>query len=137
MTIAIVLYNVEKKKKKGFYRFFCKNCGAEMKNKQIAKVLKTYRKQNQYSINDVAMFLKEKDIKVAPKTIYGWESGQAQPDADTLLVLCEIYNITDILATFGYVEKGTFPLTTLEKELVIQFRKHPPLQDAVRKLLDF
>ena len=108
-----------------------------MKNDKIAKVLKAYRKQNQYTINDVALFLEKKDIKVASKTIYGWESGQSQPDADTLLVLCEIYNITDILATFGYVQKSTFPLTTLEKELVIEFRKHPPMQDAVRKLLDF
>jgi transcriptional regulator with XRE-family HTH domain len=108
-----------------------------MKNNKIAKVLKAFRKKNHYTVNDVALFLEKKDVKVAPKTIYGWESGQSQPDADTLLVLCELYNITDILASFGYVEKSTFPLTTLEKELVLEFRKHPPMQDAVRKLLDF
>ncbi len=108
-----------------------------MKNDKIAKVLKAYRKQNQYTVNDVAIFLEGKDIKVAPKTIYGWESGQSQPDADTLLLLCEIYNITDILAAFGYVQNGTFSLTNQEKELVTQFRQHPQMQDAVRKLLDF
>lgn len=108
-----------------------------MKNNKIAKVLKAFRKKNNYTVNDVALFLEKKDVKVAPKTIYGWESGQSQPDVDTLLVLCELYNITDILATFGYVEKSTFQLTTLEKELVLEFRKHPPMQDAVRKLLDF
>lgn len=71
-----------------------------MKNANIAKVLKEYRKQNQLSVNDVVVCLSEKDLNVSPKTIYGWESGQSQPDADTLMLLCEIYNITDILGCF-------------------------------------
>lgn len=90
---------------KGFHRNFCKNCGVKMKNKQIAQVLKTYREQNQYPINDVVMFLAKKDIKVAPETISGWENGLTQPDADTFFVLCEMYHITDMLAAFGYVGK--------------------------------
>lgn len=109
-----------------------------MKNANIAKVLKEYRKQNDLSVNDVVICLSQKNLDVSPKTIYGWESGQSQPDADTLMLLCEIYNITDILVAFGYVpENNNFRLTALEKELVRQFRNHPSMQSAVRKLLDF
>ena len=68
-----------------------------MRNELIPKVLKEYRKRNHYSVKDVSIRLMEHDIDVAPKTIYGWESGQAQPTADTLLLLCEIYKIPDIL----------------------------------------
>lgn len=39
---------------------------------------------------------------LSPKTLYSYESGHRQPDADTLMALCEIYGIVDILATFGY-----------------------------------
>ena len=109
-----------------------------MKNANIAKVLKEYRKQNHLPVNDVADRLSQKGLNVSPKTIYGWESGQSQPDADTLMLLCEIYNITDILVAFGYVpENNNFRLTALEKELVRQFRNHPAMQSAVRNLLDF
>ena len=70
---------------------------------------------------------------VATKTIYGWESGQAQPDADTLLVLCEIYNIDDILGTFGYSNKKQFHITNHERELIEKYRQHPELQEDVYK----
>ena len=55
-----------------------------MKNQKIAAVLKQYRKLNEYSVNEVAIKLQTYSLKVAPKTIYGWESGQSQPDADPL-----------------------------------------------------
>lgn len=46
-----------------------------MRNELIPKVLKEYRKRNHYSVKDVSIRLMEHDIDVAPKTIYGWESG--------------------------------------------------------------
>ena len=36
------------------------------------------------------------------KTIYGWENGNSQPNADTLMTLCGYYHIENILETFGY-----------------------------------
>lgn len=107
-----------------------------MKNEMIAKVLKEYRKNNNLSVRQVAEILENKSMSVAEKTIYGWESGQAQPDADTLLVLCEIYNIDDILGTFGYSNTKSFHITNHEKELIEKYRKHPELQKAVDKLLE-
>ena len=108
-----------------------------MKNEYIPKVLKEYRKKNQYSVQDVALLLNERNINVATKTIYGWESGQAKPSADILLTLCELYNIADILAVFGYKDHtDAFHVTPSEQALVESYRKHPELQKAVNKLLD-
>lgn len=107
-----------------------------MKNEMIAKVLKEARKQNALSVKDVVCRLEDKSLNVAEKTVYGWESGQSQPDADTLLILCEIYNINDILGTFGYSNTAPLQITNFEKELIISLRKHPEMLDAVKKLLD-
>ncbi|MFQ9515652.1 MAG: helix-turn-helix domain-containing protein [Eubacterium sp.] len=107
-----------------------------MKNKKIAQVLKQYRNDNNLKVQDVARLLKERSVSVADKTIYGWESGQTQPDADTLLILCDIYNIDNILSTFGYNDKKTFTVTKYEEELIMSYRKHPEIQYAIKKLLD-
>lgn len=106
-----------------------------MKNHLIPKVLKEYRKKNKYSINDVALLLKERSIHVATKTIYGWESGQSQPSADTLLTLCELYNVQNILQAFGYESEDHFQLTSQERALIKSYRAHPELQEAVNILL--
>ena len=109
-----------------------------MKNPVIAKVLKEYRNRNNYTIYDIADKLKENHVEVAIKTIYGWESGQTQPDADILLKLCDIYKIENILATFGYSDESSdeFILTTDEKELIRNYRTHPNMHDAVKRLLE-
>lgn len=106
-----------------------------MKNDYIPKVLKEYRKKNHYKVSDVSMLLRDRSIEVAPKTIYGWESGQANPSADMLLTLCELYNITDILSAFGYSTQENFQITASERALIESYRKHPELQEAVNILL--
>ena len=100
-----------------------------MKNRKIAEVLKAYRKMNNLSVRDVTELLEEKSLKVA-------ESSATQPDADTLLLLCDIYNIDNILGTFGYTDDEPINLTKHEHHLIEQYRKHPEIQDAVDKLLD-
>lgn len=107
-----------------------------MKNPNIAKVLKEYRKQNHYSVEDVVFKLEEQNLPFATKTIYGWEIGQTQPDADTLLVLCKIYKIDNILETFGYQPPSEeLFLSKEEHELIQKYRQHEEMQNAVKKLL--
>lgn len=62
----------------------------------IAKVLKATRKDSKLSVKDVVEELKKFDICISEKTLYGWESGHRQPDADTFIVLCHIYGIDSI-----------------------------------------
>lgn len=109
-----------------------------MKNPKIALVLKQYRKKRNLTVQQVADTLAAHGYHVAPKTIYGWENGATQPDSDTLMFLCELYDIKDILFSFGYREtpKNLFTLNSLEKELIQNYRSHPNMQEAVLKLLD-
>ena len=105
----------------------------KMKNPVIAKMLKYYRKANNLSVDDIAAYLDECGISVANKTIYGWESGQTQPDADILLYLCKYYRITDILGTFGYSKKKkpeTITYSLKERDLVDAYRKNINMQAA-------
>lgn len=107
-----------------------------MKNPNISKVLKTYRKLNHYSVNDLVVKLENNNLPVAPKTIYGWESGQTQPDADTLLVLCKIYKIDNILTTFGYEPTlDDLLLSEEERNLILHYREQKEMQPAVKRLL--
>jgi len=71
----------------------------------------------------------------APKTIYGWESGQANPSADILLTLCDLYNITDILEAFGYDSNENFHVTPSERTIIEAYRAHPEMHEAVSVLL--
>lgn len=108
-----------------------------MKNPNISKVLKAYRKLNNFSVNDLVIRLEDHNLPVAPKTIYGWESGQTQPDADTLLILCKIYNIDNILGTFGYNDSmDNMFLSEEERKLILRYRDCPEMQNAVKKLLE-
>lgn len=112
-----------------------------MKNPNIASRLRYYRQFNHLSVQDVADKLASHGNPVSTKSIYSWETGQTQPSADTLMYLCELYKIDDVLETFGYQNtseeksiKDT--LTDEELALIIAFRKHPELKPAVLKLYD-
>lgn len=74
-----------------------------MSRETIASVLKARRKETGLSVEFVVSALSEKyNIQISAKTIYSYESGHRQPDADTLLALCKIYGIKDIFEAFGY-----------------------------------
>ena len=88
-----------------------------MKSKEeIAKVLKEYRQKTGLSAKEVIEKLSLHDIKVSPKTLYGWESGHSQPGADTLLLLCDIYGVDDIMRAFGYSRTERQPFDTKNPE---------------------
>ena len=59
----------------------------------IASTLKKKRKELGMSVNELLTHIKDAGIVVSNKTVYGWESGHRQPDADTFIVLCRILGI--------------------------------------------
>lgn len=59
----------------------------------VANLLKLKRKNSGLSVKTVKEKLSDLGIAVAEKTIYGWESGQRQPDADTFMALCNLYGV--------------------------------------------
>lgn len=125
-----------------------------MERNAIGNVLKAKRKQNNYSVKDIVKILAEKDIPVAEKTVYSWESGHRQPDADTFMILCSIYKITDILTEFGAVSHQSdmnalsglsvnssddnddkMSLSSHEKKVILAYKAQPEMQPPVDKLL--
>ena len=79
-----------------------------MSRSRIAEVLKQGRKTKRYSVEDVSKLLLVKyAIKISGKTLYSYETGHRQPDADLLMALCEIYGIDDIMEAFREPEPET------------------------------
>ncbi|MCR4803555.1 MAG: helix-turn-helix domain-containing protein [Lachnospiraceae bacterium] len=121
-----------------------------MRNPNIGTTLRTLRKNSHLSVEEVSNILQEHNNFSAPKTIYGWETGRTQPDADTLMFLCDLYQVDNILETFGYKnednvletygysqeEEFALSLSEKEKALVLSYRQNPNMQNAVDKLLD-
>ena len=73
----------------------------------IAPLLKSKRKDLGLSVREVLAKLHEDGIDVSDKTLYGWESGHRQPDADTFLALCQIYKI----GSFSNIQKAPSDLS--------------------------
>ncbi len=86
-------------------------------NESIGTILKNSRKNVGMSVEDVSDFLGKHNIKVATKTIYGWENDSSSPNINIFLLLCEMYGIKDVLQTFGHKSKlKYFSLYFSEKE---------------------
>ena len=108
-----------------------------MKNDQIGAMLKKYRKMNAFSVNDVVIELETRyGVKVAEKTVYGWESNQAHPTSDVFVALCDIYKINNISDIFNSREPKGFPISAEERQLIENYRKYPEMQGVVRKILN-
>ena len=84
-------------------------------------LIKQWRKNANLSVQQATELLNAKGISISEKTLYGWESGRRQPDADVFLELCKIYGIS----SFHGIEKSPAPESEAdagEKELVNNYR---------------
>ena len=102
----------------------------------VGDVLRRYRKQNQLTVSDVVVELRNYNVNVAEKTLYGWESNQSKPRSDAFVALCDIYKINNLNEAF-HPENGSKALliTSEERALIQHYRSHPDMQKAVRALL--
>lgn len=109
-----------------------------MKNMQIGDTLKKYRKMRGWKVMDVVVKLHELyGVNIAEKTVYGWESDQSLPRSETLLMLCELYQIDRLSQGLTIPPSfSDFPITQDEMELIKKYRKHPELQKVVHRVLD-
>ena len=109
-----------------------------MKNALIAKALKKYRTTNNLSVKEVTDLLEQRGGKTSDTSVYAWECGRTQPDADTLLMLCSIYNVDNVLESFGYnsSKNSDIILTDFEYDIIRKYRESKDMQKAINKLLD-
>ena len=100
----------------------------------VAPLLKSKRKDLGLSVREVLAKLHENGIDVSDKTLYGWESGHRQPDADTFIVLCQIYKI----GSFSNIQKAPSELSEEAHKIAKSYEK---LTDhgkgAVRAILGY
>lgn len=94
-----------------------------MSRERIAQVLKEKRKIKKMSVEEVSGILKSMHgIDISAKTLYSYETGHRQPDADLLMALCDIYGVTDIMGEFR------------DKQKTSPSASEPTQEDAARKL---
>lgn len=76
-----------------------------MAKKTIAQVLKERRRELKLSAKEVCASLNLAGLKISPSTLYGYENGNRKPDPDTLFLLCNEYDINDMMLELGYSNK--------------------------------
>lgn len=91
-----------------------------MSREHIAEVLKKLRENKGLTANAVGEI-----IGKSGKTVNAWENNRGQPDAEMLILLCDIYGVEDILNEFRDVpkSKNPQPITAEESKLLVAFRK--------------
>ena len=85
-----------------------------MTREEIAKILKQLRIDAGLTQSEAAEQVGRKQ-----QTLASWETGQSQPDANTLFVLCKIYK-TSVDRAFGFKEDN---LTSQEFSLIRKYRR--------------
>lgn len=102
----------------------------------IGTLLKSKRKELNLSVKQVVDSLKSYNISISEKTLYGWENNYRQPDADTFLILCAIYQISNVLDYF--LNEQTKDYSTKESILIKKYRKlTAEQQGAVENNIDY
>ena len=92
--------------------------------KNISEWLREARDKSGKPVPEVSEELKKLNIIKSPKTIYGYESGHSMPDAYTLLALCKIYGVNDILSDMGFKPGISWEMSTPDMPLTPQEIEH-------------
>lgn len=101
-----------------------------MSRETIAKALKRLREQSGLTADQVGEM-----VGKSGKTVNAWENNRGQPDAEMLMLLCDIYNVSDILSEFRDDSKEVFAVSNHEKAVITAYRDNPDMHNAVDKLL--
>lgn len=97
-----------------------------MPKEEIAKTLKRLRQAANIKRQEVADAL-----GVSVKTIGHWETGYAQPDANTLFSLCDMYGTT--VDTAFDIKKRDMDFSERSAHLTARMLSDPELIDAIEK----
>lgn len=99
----------------------------------VGEKLKLLRENNNMTRKDVADKLKEFNIDISDKTLYGYESGRNSANADMFLALCKIYKCNNVMEVFSDAVDDVL-FTNQEWEIIEQYRD---LDSHGREMVDF
>ncbi len=108
-------------------------------NNNIASTLKRLRYASHVSVKQAASRLKQYDIDISPKTIYGYESGLSMPNADVFVALCQIYDTDHPSAPADNecLHTKNMPFSQEELSFLYDFKALDSFgQDIVRQILE-
>lgn len=71
---------------------------------RIADRLKFFREKKGLSIREAGALVGKSN-----QTISAWEQGRGQPDAETFLVLCDVYGVDNVAEFYGQTTNGLSP----------------------------
>jgi|GEM_PF-5509908 len=66
----------------------------------INAVLRASRKAAGMTLDQVSKSFEKRGVQIRPNTVAQWENGRRQPGINEFLILCELYDIKDILHSF-------------------------------------
>ena len=102
----------------------------------IGEKLKLLRENNNMTRKEVADRLKNFNIDISDKTLYGYESGRNSANADMFLALCQIYKCNNIMETFSNTVEDVL-FTNKEWTIIERYRKlNPHGKEVVDFVLD-
>lgn len=87
-----------------------------MSRERIAQVLKALRAKSGLTADQVGAM-----IGKSGKTVNAWENNHGQPDAEMLMILCEIYQVENILQAFRENPSESFVKTSRSDEYASMF----------------
>lgn len=73
-----------------------------MSIKTISAILKQERNMLNLTPDQVVSKLSDRGFHISTKALYAYEAGTNLPKVPVFLALCDIYNIHDIMGSFGY-----------------------------------
>lgn len=91
-----------------------------MSSKSISLILKQGRNAKNLTPDEVVSMLNERGFSISTKTLYAYEAGTNLPKVPVFIALCEIYEIRDIVGSFGH---ATVPLCTNEIRFLKLYRQ--------------
>lgn len=102
-------------------------------SENVALTLKSKRKEIGKSVREVVQELRNFGVDISEKTLYGWESGHRQPDADVFLILCRIYGISSFA---GIDDISKNKETFFSNAEVLHIEKYRRLDTRGKKAVD-
>lgn len=100
-----------------------------MTKEEIAKILKQLRIDSGLTQKEAAEAIGRKQ-----QTLASWETGQSQPDANTLFILCRKYGTT-VDSAFGF--EGNAPIVQSEMAILKKYRSLDDYgKEAINAILD-
>ena len=83
----------------------------------MAATLKMYRESVGLTVYEVG-----EKIGKSGETVSAWENGRGKPDADTFLVLCELYHVESVGVFYGEEVDAAAELIPEEREVIELWR---------------